>query len=90
LAGASFLSTTGLDDMKAFTKDELARYDGKEGRPAYVAYQGRVHDVSASFLWKTGKHQAFHKAGCDLTAALGDAPHGPELLERFPIVGMMA
>lgn len=76
--------------MRAFTKDELARYDGREGRPAYVAYQGKVYDVSKSFLWKMGKHQAFHQAGCDLTAAIGDAPHGPELLGRFPIVGTTA
>ncbi len=75
--------------MREFTEEELAKFDGKEGRPAYVAYRGRVYDVSSSFLWKMGKHQAYHAAGCDLTAALGDAPHGPEVLERFPVVGTM-
>lgn len=66
---------------------ELRRYDGKEGRPAYVAFQGKVYDVSSSFLWRGGRHQAMHNAGEDLTEALRSAPHGPELLMRFPVVG---
>ncbi len=76
--------------MRAFTKDQLSRYDGKDGRPAYVAYRGKVYDVSASSLWRMGKHQAFHAAGNDLTAALANAPHGFELLQKFPVVGIMS
>jgi predicted heme/steroid binding protein len=49
--------------------------------------QGKVYDVSASFLWKGGQHFVGHAAGSDLTEALGHAPHGKELLERFPVVG---
>jgi len=79
-----------MDGMKVFTRDELARYNGKHGSPAYLAYQGKVYDVSTSFLWRIGEHQAFHAAGNDLTAALEDAPHGPELLRKFPVVGTMA
>lgn len=73
--------------MRIFTQDELHQYDGKEGRPAYVAFQGKVYDVSASFLWRSGKHQALHQAGKDLTEALKDAPHGEDLLFKFPVVG---
>jgi len=29
--------------------------DGKAGRPAYIAYQGAVYDVSECFLWKNGR-----------------------------------
>lgn len=36
--------------MKKFTREELAQYDGKNGNPAYVAYKGKVYDVSVSFL----------------------------------------
>jgi predicted heme/steroid binding protein/uncharacterized membrane protein len=69
--------------------EELAQKDGKEGRPVYIAYEGRVYDVSRSNLWKTGTHMKRHPAGKDLTTDLGAAPHGPEVLERFPQVGII-
>jgi len=75
--------------MKEYSKEELARYNGKNGNPAYVVYKGKVYDVSASFLWKDGTHQVLHSAGVDLTDALEQAPHGRDVLERFPIVGMV-
>jgi len=55
--------------MRTFTREELKKYDGSEGL-AYVAYDGKVYDVSQSFLWKKGIHQVVHHAGCDLTEAL--------------------
>jgi predicted heme/steroid binding protein len=72
--------------MKVFTKDELRKYDGSNGI-AYIAFKGKVYDVSRSFHWKRGIHQVIHRAGCDLTGALEPAPHGPDMLDRFPIVG---
>ncbi len=69
---------------------ELAKFDGREGRPAYVAFRGKIHDVSGSFVWRNGRHQAMHEAGADLTEALAQAPHGEDLLQRFPIVGTLA
>ncbi|MBS7647430.1 MAG: cytochrome b5 domain-containing protein [Candidatus Bathyarchaeia archaeon] len=75
--------------MKKFTPKELAKYDGKNGKPAYIAYKGKVYDVSTSFLWKNGKHQALHIAGVDLTEALKQAPHGEDVLKRFPVVGIL-
>jgi predicted heme/steroid binding protein len=75
--------------MKEFTKRELAQYDGANGKPVYVAYEGIVYDVSASFLWKDGIHEVLHKAGLDLTAALKEAPHGDEALKKFPAVGVI-
>jgi len=75
--------------MKEFTEEELALYDGKEGRPAYVGYDGKVYDVSASFLWKDGAHQVLHSAGVDLTVALQQAPHGADALKKFPVVGIL-
>jgi predicted heme/steroid binding protein len=75
--------------MRQFNKEELARYDGKEGRPAYIASNGKVYDVSKSFLWQKGNHQVLHRAGVDLTEALNQAPHGEDLLEQFPVVGTL-
>jgi predicted heme/steroid binding protein len=75
--------------MKEFSKEELARYDGRNGLPAYVAYNGKVYDVTGSFLWKDGGHQVLHRAGADLTDALEQAPHDGDVLEKFPIVGTL-
>jgi predicted heme/steroid binding protein len=72
--------------MKRFSLEELKKYDGTNG-VSYVAYRGRVYDVSKSFQWKKGVHQVSHQAGQDLTEALKDAPHLPNLLFRFPVVG---
>ena len=75
--------------MKEFTEEELAQYNGKNGNPAYVAYKGKVYDVSTSFLWKGGEHQVFHNAGVDLTDALEQAPHGEDGLDKFTVVGVL-
>ncbi len=75
--------------MRYFTLRELKEYDGKHGRPAYIAYEGKVYDVSGSFLWRNGKHQVLHSAGEDLTEALKDAPHGEEFIKRYPAVGCL-
>lgn len=76
--------------MTEFTLEELKKYDGLDGRRAYIAFSGMVYDVTDSFLWKGGRHQAMHSAGCDLTAALGRAPHGASLLARVPAVGKLS
>ena len=75
--------------MKKFNRKELVKHNGKNGMPAYIAYNGKVYDVSESFLWKNGEHQVFHHAGEDLTEDFKQAPHGIELLERYPVVGIL-
>ena len=75
--------------MKELTEEELSRYDGKNGAPAYIAFKGKVYDVTGSFLWKDGNHQVLHDAGKDLSATMGQAPHGEDILERFPVVGTL-
>jgi predicted heme/steroid binding protein len=75
--------------MKIFSREELKKYDGTKGL-SYVAYRGKVYDVSKSFQWKKGAHQVTHHAGRDLTEALKDAPHLPDLLFKFPVVGRLA
>jgi predicted heme/steroid binding protein/uncharacterized membrane protein len=77
-------------EPRTFTLDELAGCDGKDGRPAYVAHKGRVLDVSASKLWKSGRHMNRHDAGLDLTADLAQAPHQEDVLARCPQVGVVA
>jgi predicted heme/steroid binding protein len=75
--------------MQRYTRAELARNDGKESRPAWIAFQGKVYDASECFLWKGGRHMAAHDAGCDLTGVLDQAPHGEDLLDRAKLVGLL-
>ena len=74
---------------KQFSLEELKAFDGADGRPAYVVYRDRVIDVSASQHWHTGHHMGTHQAGHDLTGEIDAAPHGPEILGRFPEVGLL-
>jgi len=69
------------------TMEELAQFDGKEGRPAYVAVEGKIYNVSESRLWKGGSHVRKHHAGSDLTDALKQAPHSEEKITSMPLVG---
>ena len=74
--------------MKEFTLEELAEYDGRDGRPAYVAYEGVVYDVSESAMWSEGDHEGQHSAGGDLTEEHEDAPHDIYVTD-FPEVGRL-
>lgn len=76
-----------LGGEKRFTENELRQFDGKEGRPAYITFKGKIYDVSNSQLWKDGKHLTSHVAGIDLTEAITSAPHGEENLSKLAIVG---
>jgi len=74
---------------RKFTLEELKQYDGREGRPAYIAFKGKVYDVTDSYLWIEGDHQGQHVAGKDLTDEMKFAPHGEETLERIKQVGVL-
>ncbi len=74
--------------MKEFTLEDLKGFDGTGGKPAYVAYEGIVYDVSESAMWGEGDHEGMHQAGADLTAAHEDAPHDVYVSD-FPEVGRL-
>jgi predicted heme/steroid binding protein/uncharacterized membrane protein len=74
---------------KQFDPETLLKADGKDGKPVYVAHKGKVIDVSGSALWKGGLHMGRHYAGRDLTSDIEAAPHGPEMLDRYPRVGVL-
>ena len=80
---------TGLGDEKKFTLQELAKFDGRDGKPAYVAINGKVYDVSESAFWLSGDHLGAHQAGKDLTEEIDLAPHGPENVDRVKRVGVL-
>ena len=75
--------------MNELEPDELAKYNGKDGNPAYIAHKGNVIDVTKSAKWKGGIHMMRHHAGGDLTAEIAAAPHGVDVLARYPQVGVL-
>lgn len=76
-------------EVRRFTAAELVQYDGQDGREAYIAYKGFVFNVTASPLWRKGKHVNEHYAGHDLTSEMSQAPHADDVMARFPIVGVL-
>ena len=75
--------------MKEFTSKELSSFNGKDGNPVYIAFEGKIYDVSKSPLWSSGSHMKRHPSGKDLTGEISAAPHGQEVLERYPQVGIL-
>ncbi|MCW2276868.1 cytochrome b5 domain-containing protein [Heliophilum fasciatum] len=76
-------------DLPVISPEQLAAADGKEGRKAYVVYNGLVYDVTESAKWRGGKHFK-HWAGGDLTGDMEKAPHAADVMERFPVIGRWA
>ncbi len=75
--------------MKEFSPEELSVCNGKDGNPAYIVHQGKVYDVTKSPLWLKGLHMNRHSSGRDLSPEISAAPHGAEVLERYPQVGVL-
>ena len=76
-----------MAQTKKITRQELEENNGQNGKPAYIAYQGKVYDVSDSSFWMDGEHMGMHNAGKDLTEDLEMAPHNQENIERVKYVG---
>lgn len=73
-----------------FNQAELAKFDGQNGQPAYVAVDGVVYDVSGVDAWAGGKHHG-NLAGQELTAVIDTrSPHGRGVLKKLPVVGKYA
>jgi len=40
--------------MKEFSSEELSTFNGKEGRPVNIAFEGKVYDVSKTLSGPKG------------------------------------
>jgi predicted heme/steroid binding protein len=78
-------TSTGVK-TKTFTLTELAKYNGANGQPAYVAVDGNVYNLTAVFA--NGKHFS-HYAGTELTNAFYTR-HAKSALAKYPIVGTLS
>ena len=70
-----------------FNAEKLAFFNGKEGRPAYVAVDNIVYDVTEYASWAEGLHFG-SQAGTDETEEF-DACHKRTFLENMKIVGKL-
>jgi len=83
-----------VDGEDTFTLAELAEFDGMDGRPAYVAVDGVVYDITDSPLWPEGDHSPCGldaMAGRDLSEVIGESPHGRNIFieNGVPVVGTL-
>ncbi len=69
-----------------YTLQQLALRNGKDKPQIWIAYKGKIYDVTDSRLWRNGLHYE-HWAGQDLTPELKDAPHTESVFEKFPMIG---
>lgn len=76
------------DIQNEFTIEELARYDGSNGRSAYVAVNGVVYDVSSEATWGGGTHFGIY-AGRDVTNEFLRCHGSEEILKNLPRVGVL-
>ena len=77
-----------MEETRKFTIIELSQFNGKDGKPAYVGYKGKVYDVTESSQWIDGEHSG-HMAGQNLTDEMDVAPHSEEVMERMKAVGVI-
>ena len=54
------------NSLPIYTKSQLALRNGQDKPEIWVAFAGKIYDMSTSKLWKNGKHYE-HWAGQDLT-----------------------
>jgi predicted heme/steroid binding protein len=83
--------TTTVEEpqLLSLTPEELKEFDGQDGRPAYVAIDGNIYDVSAIAAWAGGAHNQLF-AGQDLSEPLkSKSPHGVSVLSALPLVGTL-
>lgn len=74
-------------EVRSFTQEELAAFDGANGRNAYVAVNGTVYDMTNEIRWAGGTHFGMN-SGHDLSKEFRGCHQGmQQILSKLPIVG---
>lgn len=76
-------------NLEEFTLEEVSKYNGKDGMPAYVIIRGTVYDTSDVEVWNGGSHFGV-SAGNDLTESFTNCHSGKlEILKKLRIIGTL-
>ncbi|MBW7845661.1 MAG: cytochrome b5 [Bacteroidia bacterium] len=75
-------------ELPEYSKSYLALRNGIDKDEIWVAYKGKIYDVTKSRLWRKGQHYE-HWAGQDLTDELKDAPHSATVFDKFDCIGIL-
>lgn len=74
---------------RQFTTEELAQYNGKNGKAAYIAVEGIVYDISPNIeFWTTGINSSVIP-GRDITAHIARVYGSLSVLRGLLIVGIL-
>ncbi len=77
-----------MSEIAKYTRFQLALRNGQDKEEIWVAFKGKIYDVTLSRMWRKGQHYE-HWAGQDLTDELKDSPHGDRVFERFEVIGVL-
>lgn len=78
-----------VNNLPRYTRSQLALRNGQDREEIWVAYKGKIYDVTNSRMWRNGMHYQ-HWSGQDLTEELDkDAPHGERVFEKFTPIGII-
>ena len=76
-------------NQRTFTAEELAKYNGKDGNPAYIAVNGIVYDVTNNAAWAAATHFGL-TAGKDLTKEFASCHAGQQqILSKLKTIGRL-
>lgn len=74
-------------EKTVFNKETLAKYNGKDGMPGYVAVDGIVYDITDVAAWQS-PHAGQFEPGKDFSDEIRQSPHGLKNLENLKVVGI--
>ena len=77
-----------LKRQRKFTLEELSKYNGIGGNPAYVSVNGIVYDVSSIQAWAGGVHFGV-SSGSDATENFSTCHAASKILDKLPKVGII-
>lgn len=77
------------NNERNFTVEQLAKFDGKNGMPAYVAVNGTVYDVTNNRAWAAATHFGL-LAGKEYSQEFATCHEGQQsILTTLPVVGRL-